>query len=107
MIRNPHTRAFPYVVLALIVGAAVWWALESGFLVAVIGVLAAAALVAFMLTELPTCDRCGTHFGLGYHHMGTAYIHEPSNWTVQCRPCIEATWAEWEQMWADYYASRL
>lgn len=33
--------------------------------------------------------------------------YEPSNWTVQCRPCIEATWAEWEQMWADYYASRL
>lgn len=69
--------------------------------------VALAAIVVFMATDLPRCDRCGTVWGVQHLRMNTMYHHDPSNWTDQCPSCMKDTDEYWRDMWADYYASVL
>jgi hypothetical protein len=52
------------------------------------------------------CCRCDQP-NASRRRMNTAYEDEELNWTTQCDECFELTQEEWQDMWDDYYRSRL
>lgn len=58
------------------------------------------------------CIRCGTHEGVQMEPSRTAYSwdgrgKDPNENVPFCRDCAEEHHAYWDEMWNDYYSSRL
>ena len=54
------------------------------------------------------CVCCDRYFKYPKRRrINTAYEDDSMNYTRQCKECYDATIAYYEEMWADYYASRL
>jgi hypothetical protein len=52
------------------------------------------------------CDRCGIR-NARKNRQRTSYHDDESNWANLCPSCQEEADEHWEEMWEEYYSSRL
>lgn len=54
------------------------------------------------------CDRC-KRFTLGVksRRMSTYYVDDKENYTTTCHSCFLEIEEEWQELWDEYYSSRL
>ena len=53
-----------------------------------------------------TCTRCGCNKATE-NRQRTSYADDESNWAILCPSCQEECDEHWEELWQDYYASRM
>ena len=52
------------------------------------------------------CPRCGGP-SPSNQRLNTMYENEESNWMYACDECYQEIYDHYEELWADYYSSRL
>lgn len=59
--------------------------------------------------RLPVFDKCRDHVGLFVERrrLNTQYHDDESNYMTSCISCYQEMYDYYEELWADYYSSRL
>lgn len=90
------------------------WMIRHGLHKWIIGAETAAAQAAIAEccpgcdSDLDTCGMCGENKrDVLRRRRNTQYFNEESNWLTCCKECFDEDWAFYEELWADYYSSRL
>lgn len=58
------------------------------------------------ITWLPVCPLC-FHIGpTAWRRRNTAYVDDKLNWLLSCQACYDEDYANFQELWDDYYTSR-
>ena len=56
------------------------------------------------------CKGCGEDYSeneIQRRRLNTAYVNEESNWLTSCLDCFKETWDYYQELWDDFYSSRI